>query len=122
MALPDPDGEAGDVEWNFEKFLVSPDGAPVGRFRSMTPPDDPALIAAIEGLLTAEVAACASRRPPGRLTIVYRTHPNGAELRGETTDPRMIAGSTRGSTHSSWTTAPTRPGRAPWIEIASRSR
>jgi len=51
VALPDPDGEAGDVEWNFEKFLVSPDGAPAGRFRSMTPPDDPALIAAVEGLL-----------------------------------------------------------------------
>ncbi|HEX9697277.1 MAG TPA: glutathione peroxidase [Actinomycetota bacterium] len=51
VALADPDGEAGDVEWNFEKFLVSPDGAPAGRFRSMTPPDDPALIAVVEGLL-----------------------------------------------------------------------
>ena len=25
-ATPDADGEAGDVRWNFEKFLVSPDG------------------------------------------------------------------------------------------------
>ena len=25
-AFPDADGEAGDIQWNFEKFLVSPDG------------------------------------------------------------------------------------------------
>jgi glutathione peroxidase len=45
------DGEAGDVAWNFEKFVVSPDGAPVARFRSATEPDDPRLIAAIEAQL-----------------------------------------------------------------------
>ena len=25
-AVPDPDGVAGDIQWNFEKFLVSPEG------------------------------------------------------------------------------------------------
>ncbi len=45
---PDPTGEAGDVQWNFEKFLISPAGRPVARFRSATTPDDPAVIAAIE--------------------------------------------------------------------------
>lgn len=30
---PDAQGEAGDVQWNFEKFLISPDGEVVGRFR-----------------------------------------------------------------------------------------
>jgi glutathione peroxidase len=47
----DADGEAGDVKWNFEKFLVSPQGEVVARFRPQTVPDDPAVIAAIEGLL-----------------------------------------------------------------------
>ncbi|MEU8380087.1 glutathione peroxidase [Streptosporangium sp. NPDC048865] len=45
---PDADGEAGDVAWNFEKFLVSRDGEVLARFRPQVQPDDPALIAAIE--------------------------------------------------------------------------
>jgi glutathione peroxidase len=48
---PDAAGRAGDVEWNFEKFLVAPDGAVVARFRGETEPDDPAVVAAIEALL-----------------------------------------------------------------------
>jgi glutathione peroxidase len=36
------------VKWNFEKFLVSPDGKVVGRFRPQVTPEDPALVAAIE--------------------------------------------------------------------------
>jgi glutathione peroxidase len=47
----DADGEAGDVKWNFEKFLVSPDGKVVGRFRPQVTPDDPALVEAIEAQL-----------------------------------------------------------------------
>ena len=43
---PDATGEAGDVQWNFEKFLVAPDGA-VTRFRPRTEPDDPAVVSAI---------------------------------------------------------------------------
>jgi glutathione peroxidase len=49
----DVDGEAGDVKWNFEKFLVSPDGEVVGRFRPQVAPDDDALVAAIEANLPA---------------------------------------------------------------------
>ena len=49
----DADGEAGDVKWNFEKFLVAPDGSVVGRFRPQVAPDDPALVAAIEAQLPA---------------------------------------------------------------------
>ncbi|EFV13562.1 glutathione peroxidase [Segniliparus rugosus] len=48
---PDADGQAGDVQWNFEKFLIAPDGSVAGRFRPKTPPQAPELIAAIEGLL-----------------------------------------------------------------------
>jgi glutathione peroxidase len=49
----DADGEAGDVKWNFEKFLVSPDGKVVGRFRPQVTPEDPALVDAIEAQLPA---------------------------------------------------------------------
>jgi glutathione peroxidase len=49
---PDAAGKAGKVQWNFEKFLVSPSGE-VHRFRPHTVPDDPAVIAAIEASLPA---------------------------------------------------------------------
>ncbi|MEU0481198.1 glutathione peroxidase [Streptosporangium sp. NPDC006013] len=44
----DGEGKAGDVEWNFEKFLVSKDGEVLARFRPRVLPDDPAVIEAIE--------------------------------------------------------------------------
>jgi glutathione peroxidase len=47
---PDADGRAGRVEWNFEKFLVLPDGQ-VRRFRPRTKPDDPAIVTLIEANL-----------------------------------------------------------------------
>lgn len=49
---PDAKGKAGKVEWNFEKFLVTPSGE-VHRFRPRTLPDDPDVIAAIEASLPA---------------------------------------------------------------------
>jgi glutathione peroxidase len=48
---PDADGQAGDVQWNFEKFLVAPGGEVVARFRPRTTPDDPVVVAAIEDVL-----------------------------------------------------------------------
>ncbi|GAB3372165.1 glutathione peroxidase [Amycolatopsis echigonensis] len=50
---PDADGEAGDVQWNFEKFLISPDGEVLGRFRPRTEPEDETIVAAIEAALPA---------------------------------------------------------------------
>lgn len=50
-SVTDADGQAGDVQWNFEKFLVGPDGAVLGRFRPRTEPDAPALVTAIEASL-----------------------------------------------------------------------
>ena len=44
------DGHAGDIRWNFEKFLVSSDGS-VQRFAPLVNPDDPVLVAAIEAAL-----------------------------------------------------------------------
>jgi glutathione peroxidase len=48
---PDAGGEAGDVQWNFEKFLIAPGGKVVNRFRPRTAPDAPEVIAAIEAAL-----------------------------------------------------------------------
>jgi glutathione peroxidase len=47
----DSDGEAGDVQWNFEKFLLAPGGKVVNRFRPQTVPDAPEVIGAIEAVL-----------------------------------------------------------------------
>ncbi len=48
---PDAEGAAGDVQWNFEKFLLAPGGRVVNRFRPRTEPDAPEVIAAIEAVL-----------------------------------------------------------------------
>ena len=48
---PDADGEAGDIQWNFEKFLLAPGGKVAKRFRPRTEPDAPEVIAAIEEVL-----------------------------------------------------------------------
>jgi glutathione peroxidase len=50
-ATADEAGEAGDVQWNFEKFLVSADGRPVARFRPTVEPESQELTAAIESEL-----------------------------------------------------------------------
>lgn len=49
-AVADAEGKAGDVAWNFEKFLVAPGGS-VTRFRPQIEPEDPALVGAIEAAL-----------------------------------------------------------------------
>ena len=50
-AQTDAEGEAGDIQWNFEKFLVSPEGEVVARFRPLVLPDAPEVIDAIEANL-----------------------------------------------------------------------
>ena len=52
-AVPDADGNAGDIQWNFEKFLIDPSGAVVGRFRPRTEPEDDTIISDIEAILPA---------------------------------------------------------------------
>jgi glutathione peroxidase len=46
--IADTAGQAGDIRWNFEKFVVSADGSKITRFNPKVTPDDPAVIAAIE--------------------------------------------------------------------------
>ena len=53
VRTPDETGEAGDVRWNFEKFLVASDGAVIARYSPTVVPDDERLVSAIEGLVGA---------------------------------------------------------------------
>lgn len=50
---PDAEGKAGDVVWNFEKFLLSPEGEVVARFRPLVTPEDETLVKAVEEQLPA---------------------------------------------------------------------
>lgn len=49
----DAEGEAGDIQWNFEKFLIGKDGRVVSRIRPRTEPEAPEVVAAIEAQLSA---------------------------------------------------------------------
>ncbi|MFW3172106.1 glutathione peroxidase [Geodermatophilus sp. CPCC 206100] len=48
---PDATGTAGDVQWNFEKWLLDGQGEVVARFRPKTLPDAPEVRQAIESVL-----------------------------------------------------------------------
>jgi glutathione peroxidase len=50
-ATPDAEGAAGDVQWNFEKFLLGTDGTVLRRFRPRTEPTSPEVTEAIEAAL-----------------------------------------------------------------------
>jgi glutathione peroxidase len=56
-AVPDASGTAGDVQWNFEKFLLDGSGTVLARFRPQTPPDAPEVRAAVEAALGAGARA-----------------------------------------------------------------
>ena len=47
------DGHTGDIRWNFEKFLIGPDGEVKARFAPTVTPEDPALRSAIDEALPA---------------------------------------------------------------------
>ena len=47
----DAEGTAGDIQWNFEKFLVGANGDVIARFRPLTEPEAPEVIDAIEAAL-----------------------------------------------------------------------
>jgi glutathione peroxidase len=51
-SISDAEGRDGDIQWNFEKFLVAP-GGKVTRFGPMVTPEDEALVSAVEGALPA---------------------------------------------------------------------
>ena len=52
-AVPDNEGKAGDIAWNFEKFLVDPSGEIVARFRPLVEPESDEVVNAVEAVLPA---------------------------------------------------------------------
>ncbi len=47
---PNEDGDAGDITWNFEKFLIAADGTPLARFSPRVEPSDERLRSAVNAL------------------------------------------------------------------------
>ncbi|MGI5466379.1 glutathione peroxidase [Streptomyces sp. CA-132043] len=47
----DADGHSGDIRWNFEKFLIAPDGTVAARFAPQTEPEAAEVTAAINSVL-----------------------------------------------------------------------
>ncbi|MGA4837926.1 glutathione peroxidase [Streptomyces sp. G45] len=53
VTAADAEGHTGDIRWNFEKFVISPDGTVAARFSPQTEPESPEVISAIEAALPA---------------------------------------------------------------------
>jgi glutathione peroxidase len=51
VGTTDEQGRSGDIQWNFEKFLVDGSGSVVARFSPGVEPDDPRLVEAVEKLV-----------------------------------------------------------------------
>jgi len=49
----DDEGTNGDIQWNFEKFLIGADGTVLKRFRPRTEPEAPEVVESIEAALPA---------------------------------------------------------------------
>ena len=45
---PDAEGYTGDIRWNFEKFILAPDGTVAARFSPQVTPEAPELVEAVE--------------------------------------------------------------------------
>ena len=65
--VPDAAGRSGEVQWNFEKFLISPAGEISARFRPQTEPESEELVGALERILPAPVDAAWTSRAAGEL-------------------------------------------------------
>jgi glutathione peroxidase-family protein/cyclophilin family peptidyl-prolyl cis-trans isomerase len=82
----------GDITWNFNKFLVGPDGKILARFDSAVTPDSPDLIKAVEaalvttsaggGAAAAASAAAADNQPPGLADIRVILHTSKGDIAG----------------------------------------
>ena len=67
----------GEVQWNFQKYLVDRTGHVIARFDPRTPPDDPKLKAAIEAALqTPAPASRPTSQPPGAAAKTPRKQPD----------------------------------------------
>jgi glutathione peroxidase len=106
----DADGAAGDVEWNFEKFLVARGGTAVTRFRPTVDPEAEPLVAAIEAALAA----------PATHTVVASEVKVGDRVIGRDGEPHLVSRIEEGmlggdyiafveDTPIRWTKTPTAP-------------
>jgi glutathione peroxidase len=48
VEVADNKGHTGDIQWNFEKFLISPQGEVLARYNPVVTPEDETLVSAIE--------------------------------------------------------------------------
>jgi len=51
VGAADEQGTSGDIQWNFEKFLVAADGSVVQRFSPRVEPEDPRVVGAVDDLV-----------------------------------------------------------------------
>jgi glutathione peroxidase len=51
VGTADAEGYTGDIRWNFEKFLIGPDGTVRARWSPAVKPDSPEVVAAVESTL-----------------------------------------------------------------------
>ncbi len=88
--VADAEGLAGDIQWNFEKFLVSPQGEVIARFRPRTLPDAEEIISAIEAVLPGTAPAW-TPRPASEVRIGDRVRlESGAELTVTRIEPQFL--------------------------------
>lgn len=52
-AVADEAGRTGDIQWNFEKFVVAPGGSSITRFAPTTEPEAESVVNAVEAVLPA---------------------------------------------------------------------
>ncbi|WP_306367153.1 glutathione peroxidase [Nocardiopsis sp. CC223A] len=53
VSVADAEGHTGDIRWNFEKFLIAPDGTVAARFSPQAEPEGEEVVKAIEAALPA---------------------------------------------------------------------
>lgn len=91
---PDAEGRAGDVEWNFEKFLVSAAGEVRARFRPGVDPESDQVIAAIKGALSTPGYRYAENWemvPPREVRLGDRVRPRpGVEMTVTRIEPTFL--------------------------------
>lgn len=63
-AVADAQGHAGDVEWNFEKFAVSPELEVLARYRSLVDAESAPVVNTLRSVLPDPPGNPASRRTP----------------------------------------------------------
>lgn len=49
--VADAEGREGDIQWNFEKFLIAADGEVIARFAPQVEPNDPQIVNSIASAL-----------------------------------------------------------------------